>query len=301
MDLRRLRYVVALAEHQNFGRAAASLGIKQPSLSQQINAMESELQLRLFERGTGGVSLTAAGEAFLVHARHAIEYFELAVVDAERAARGESGDIAVSFLGSATYTILPRVLREFRRLHPGLRIRPSELTTARQGREIVDGHLDLGFIRPPLLAEQMSLLRYLPVARETLVVALPSDHPLARRSEIPISVLSTEALILPPRSDEPGSYDSVQRACAQFDFQPLVAAEASQLHTILGLVAGGVGIAIGPSSFQRVPRPDVVCRRLTPRTFMPDLTMIWRKDDRSGAVRNFVNLVSVLHGVVATG
>ena len=200
MELRHLRYFVAVAEELHFGRAARRLEMAQPPLSIQIQRLEKELGVKLLERTQRHVGLTAAGRVFLERARRVLEQAELAVHAAQRAGRGETGSLAVGFVGSATYGVLPEVLRLFRRRFPDVDLMLYEMGSTAQQRAVVEGRLHLGLIRTPrdnagldeALAQQV-------VQREPLVVALPKGHALTRLETLPLIQLAAEPFILFPR------------------------------------------------------------------------------------------------------
>ncbi|MFE0019909.1 LysR family transcriptional regulator [Amycolatopsis sp. NPDC059021] len=291
MELRHLRYFIAVAEHRHFGRAAQSLGIRQPPLSQQIQSLEKELGTRLFDRTSRSVELTKAGHAFITEARKTLRHADQAVASASRAARGHNGQLRIGFIGSAIYSILPALLREFRSRYPGVSLEPVELTSADQAYEIDALRLDVGFVRPPLRAAHGLALASLPVAREHLLVAVSRNHRLAGHRSIPLSFLAEEPLILAPSEGEASLRSKVLQVCSREGFEPVVGGESGQLHTVLGLVAAGVGVGIGPDSVAKVRLGETVYRPLRPAIAAPDLTMVWRAGNDRPVAANFVDMV----------
>ena len=181
MELRHLRYFVAVAAELHFGRAAQKLHISQPPLSMQIRALETELGVKLLNRTRRQVSLTLAGSAFLQDARQIIERSEQAVLSARRAERGEIGELAVGFISVADYNLLPLILREFRRQYPQVALSLKELTTDAQIDDLINNRIDVGFLLPPVMEPTIESV---PVLHEPLIVALPEGHRLARRQQL---------------------------------------------------------------------------------------------------------------------
>lgn len=291
MELQRMRYALAIADHRHFGRAAAALGIGQPALSQQIRALETDLGVRLFDRTGHGVELTAAGEAFCGRVGRAVTAYEEACRAAQRAARGESGRLTVGFISSAMNWLLPRSLRVFCARYPRVDLTVMELASAEQAALLVNGNIDLGLLRPPLRGDYACQLQTSPVAHEKLIVALPSGHALARCRRIPVAALATVPLVMVPRHLEPASHDRVLLLCRQAGFEPLVAAHGPRINTILGMVASGMGATIGPASLKHLVREDVTYRPLTPISYMPDLALARCLGDTYPAVTNFEHII----------
>ncbi|MGW7757657.1 LysR substrate-binding domain-containing protein [Streptomyces violaceusniger] len=264
MELRHLRYALALSEHAHFGRAAAALGIRQPPLSQQIKSLETELGVRLFDRTGHGVRPTAAGEAFLARARQVLDHLDLAVRDAADAGRGETGSLAIGFLGTALAAVLPEVLTAFRTRRPQVRLELRELPSARQIEALLDGSLDAGVICGPPPVSARRRLSSLPLGRETLVAAVPSGHPLTGAAAVPVRALDGEPLILSSRQAEPAAADVALAVCRAAGVEPRIAHEAHNLHTLLGLVACGLGIGIGPAGMRRFRHVGVTLLPLEP-------------------------------------
>ncbi|GAA2205411.1 LysR family transcriptional regulator [Nonomuraea monospora] len=290
MNLQQLRYVVALAEELNFGRAALREGVRQPPFSQQIGKLEEELGVRLFERTTRQVRLTAAGEAFVAEARTSLAHAELAAEAARRAGRGEAGRLAIGFVGSATNLTLPRVLRRFRARYPGVQVELRELTTAQQAEELRQGLLDVGLLHAPLAGPAAEVLSTRTVARELLLAALPSGHPLASRTPLLAAALAEEPFVMFPRRYGSALYDQITGVARAAGFEPVIVQEAVQMQTIVGLVAAGIGVSIVPESVARLRRGDVVFRPLAPATRVVTLDVTWRTGDANPIVRNFRDL-----------
>jgi DNA-binding transcriptional LysR family regulator len=260
MELRHLRYFVAVAEELHFSRAAARLNIAQPPLSRQIRDLERELGAELLERVKRRVQLTPAGRAFLPEARLTLTQAERARRTAQRAARGEIGRLRVGFVEAATFSgILPDVLRFFRKHYPDVALELFELSSLQQAEALREGRIDVGLLHsPPPDAEQW--LQVERILRDPLVAALPLGHRLARRARLTLRALAPEPLLLFPRQNGPALYDRIIAAYRAAGFSPSVVQEAAQMHTLAGLVAAGLGVALVPGSIVRLRRPGVVYR-----------------------------------------
>lgn len=289
MELRHLRYFVALAEELHFGRAAARLHMAQPPLSQQIKQLEAELGFQLFYRTKRSVQLTAAGERFLLETQLIFERLDQAIATGRRTSRGELGELAIGFVSSASYSILPTLLQQFRQAFPEVALTLRELTSQVQLEALRENRIDLGFVRPPVSEPGLSQQ---PVLRESLVLALSEKHPLAPETTVAIAALATESFILFPRLLAPGLYDQMIGLCQQGGFSPKVVQEAVQMQTIIGLVAAEIGIALVPRSLQNLQRSGVVYRPLHEPTPQVEIVLIWRQDDPSPTVQQFLAMIS---------
>ncbi len=289
MELRHLRYFVAVAEELHFGRAAKRLAMSQPPLSQQIKLLEEEIGVVLFLRTKRQVELTAAGEVFLGEARKAIAQAEHAIRAARRAARGEIGRLAVGFVSSAVYGQVPSIFRLMRSRYPGVSLVLQDLTSEEQVEAVKANRIDVGLIRPPVLAAESLAMRV--IWRETLMVALPEGNPLAREAEIAVEALAGESFIQIPRHVAPGFYDQCIRICARAGFAPKIVQEARTTPTIVSLIAGGMGVSILPSSLMSLQRSGVVYRPLKTPAPTTDMAVIWRPADESPTLRSFLEII----------
>ena len=279
MELRHLRYFVAVAEERHFGRAAARLHIAQPPLSQQIRRFEAELGEPLLYRTTRSVELAPAGEVLLERAREILAAVDAAIDDARRAARGEYGRLAVGFTGSSTYELLPALAAALRRELPGvvLDLR-GELLTPAQVARLVDGRLDLGLLRPPVRERDLSL----EVLRsEPLVAVLPESHPLADAEAVALERLEHEPFVTYPSHFRSVLHDAVEDACAAHGFKPLAAHEVAETATLVSFVAAGLGVSLVPASVRNMTVQGAVYRPLAGDATRVELAMAWRRaDDR---------------------
>jgi DNA-binding transcriptional LysR family regulator len=261
MELRQLRYFVAVAEELHFRRAAARLHISQPPVSQQIAALEDELGCRLLIRTRRRVELTPAGEAFLRDARAMLSELDVAVSTARRIDTGQVGLLRVTFVGSALFSIVPGTVQRFRRARPDVEIELRERSTVEQLRALNAGVVDLALVRPPI--EPDDRLHAEPVMRERTVAAIPAAHPLANLRRIPLRRLAAEPLVLFPRVQAPGFHDLLTGRMAATGTSPHVVQYAPEMLTIIGLVAAGIGVSPVPASVAHLALDGVTYRPLS--------------------------------------
>ena len=285
MELRHLRYFVAVAEELHFHRAAERLHMSQPPLSQQIRALETELGVELLRRNRRRVELTEAGAAFLDEVRGILASVQHAGDLARRVARGEVGKLSVGFVGSAMYATLPEILRAFRSRHPDVELHLRPFPTAPQLEALRDGRVDVGFLRPPVQRVGLELQT---IQRETIVVALPESHELAGTTSIAITQLREETFVLLARTESPGVYDSLALTLAELAGSPRAVQEADDMQTLIGLVAAGIGVALVPASVSLLDRPGVVYRALSGRAPTVELALAWRSGPLSPVVSAFL-------------
>lgn len=289
MELRHLKYFVVVAEELHFGRAAEKLSISQPPLSQQIQQLEREVGARLFHRTSRQVELTEAGRVLLVEARQILKAVDQATSDVKRAARGELGRIGIGFVASATYDILPDILRRFRSEYQEIALDLVEMHSAEQGAALRDRRIDIAFSRPPLVDDDLVTEA---VSAEDLVVAVAESHPLARRGpEVRLADLADQPFILYPRNPLPSYADFVIRACEAAGFSPSIAQETLQMQTALSLVSAGLGVTLVPASVQKLGRSGVEYLRLAPPAPSTLLSISTRRNDRSPMLANFIGVV----------
>jgi DNA-binding transcriptional LysR family regulator len=292
MELRHLRYFIAVAEEGHITRAAERIGMQQPPLSQQIRALETELGVQLLRRKPRGVELTEAGRALLEDARAILAHVDHAFAATQRTARGEQGRIAVGFTSSAPFhPFVPRVIRAFRESYPLVALTLDESGTTELIDDLLHERVDAAFIRTPV-ADPMGIMID-PVLEEAMLVALPGTHPLAdAETALPLVALAAETFIVYRRRSGPGLYDAIFAACHAAGFSPLVGQEAPRIVSTLNLVAAGLGIAIVPASLQRMQMDGVTYRRIegTPQPRAP-LLLATRRGDTGAVVRHFLDLV----------
>jgi DNA-binding transcriptional LysR family regulator len=288
MELRHLRYFVAVAEELHFGRAAERVRIAQPPLSQQIRRLEGELGVQLFDRTKRRVELTHAGRAFLREARQTLAGAEQAVRAAQQASRGEVGELAVGFVGSATYHIVPLALKTFRQRFPKVELVLEELSPTEQVERLRLGEIQVGFFRS---VSDDEALKFEWILEERLVMALPETHPLARQKGVHLAKLSQDSFVLFPRAIGPGFYDLIVSQCRRAGFSPRVALEASNMQTIVSLVAAGLGVALVPASCQNFRRVGVMYKAIREPGPKAKMAVAWRRGDRSPVLHAFLDVV----------
>lgn len=293
MELRHLRYFIAVAEEKNFSYAAQRLHIAQPPLSQQISALEAEIGIKLFDRKKRPLQLTSAGQVFLEEARLVLTQLEYAIVQTQRASRGEIGQLVVGTNSSIANSLLPEMLRTFRDRFPHVKLVLRELTASEQIQELDNRRLDVGFDRLPHSHQQDTNLSYLPILRESLVIALPQTHHLATQTEIPLEAMADEPFVLPSLEIVP-SYTEIIHLCQQAGFFPKVVQEATWMITVLSLVAGGVGVALLPSNVQNLQRTGVVYKPIKGANLSREIVVVWRQENSSPVLHEFLNVIREL-------
>ncbi len=287
MELRHLRYFLAVAEELNITRAARRLNMSQPPLTQQIKALEAELGVALIDRAGYRIRLTDAGRLFALEAGRILEEVRRAAQMARAAASGASGRVRVGFTESASFNpLLTSALRVFRAAYPGVEVSLEEHPSIELAAELREGRIDVAFVRPPL-REGRGLVFDL-LEREPLVAALPLGHPLARRRRIALRELARDTFVLYPRAVRPGLADEVVSGCEAAGFTPRVGQYAPQLSSTINLVAASLGISIVPASMRSLQPRLVVYLPLEGEPLHALLGIAYRDEERSSAVRNFV-------------
>ncbi len=296
MELRHLRYFVAVAEELHFGRAAERLHIAQPPLSRQIRDLEREVGTPLFERVPRGVELTPAGQAFLPEARLTLAQAERAQRTAQRAALGETGRLRVGFVEAATHSgILPDVLGFFRVHLPAIGLSLFELDPLRQAEAFRDGRIDLGILQGSMI-EAARWLREESIYSEPIVLAVPGDHRLAGRARFTLANLAGEAFVLFPRQTDLVLFDEIIARCRNAGFSPRVVQEANGWHTLASLVSAGVGIGFVPKSLSAFQQHGVVYRTVPDLSVQMTLSAVWRAGEKSPVRDRFVTALRAVAG-----
>ena len=293
MELRHLRYFLAVAEARHFTRAAERLGIGQPPLSQQIRALENELGTPLFRRLPRGVELTEAGSSFFDDARHIVAAADAAVERAQRVARGDVGRLRIGMINSAPFhPFVPRTIREFGRRYPEIHLSLEENSTPVLAEAVLKEESDIAFVRP-LLGETAELVSEA-LFDEDMLVALPLGHALAHFQSLSLWALAGEAFVLFPRIVGAGLYDEIISACRRNGFSPKVAQETSQVTSIVNLVAAGLGVSLVPASMQQIHSEGVTYRPIAGDAPRARMDLIHRRDDESAATANMIALAREL-------
>ena len=288
MEVRHLRYFVAIAEARSFTRAAAQLHVAQPSLSVQVRQLEAELGVALIDRSRRTIGLTAAGEAMLGESRRLLAQLDASTRLVQRVGSGAVGRLTVGFVPSASNAVLPPLLRAFRTARPEVEVRLEELAPDALVRGTHDGRLDVGFLYLPF--EDPSLATRV-VSREAFVVALPAEHPLAADRDVALADLADEPFILPARHGMPGLHARVLDLCRSAGFLPqAVQDDVWLVQTIVGLVASGSGVALVPESAEALGRRGVAYRPLRDAgSVVVELAAIWRREAVGPVLAAFVD------------
>jgi DNA-binding transcriptional LysR family regulator len=289
MELRRLRYFIAVAEELSFSRAARKLHMAQPPLSNQIKQLEEELGVLLFERTSRGVRITQAGELLLEEARRIFVQMDQISRIVQRVGHGEVGRLTLGFVPSSSNEVLPPILRAFTDRFPGVELFLREMRPDLIVQRLHDKQIDAGFLYLPLEDASLNVEK---VSREPLVLALPETHPLSSEPQVELQAVAEEPFILPARYQlMPGLYGQVTEACRQAGFVPnAVQKDVWLMQTIVGLVAGSIGVALVPASLRNLRRKGVVYKSVYGLSPTVELGMIWRGDDRGEVLSSFLQM-----------
>lgn len=285
MDLRHLRYFIAVAEDLNFTRASERLHIAQPALSQQIRQLEEELGVTLLHRTKRRVALSNAGITFLEHARNIIRATQVAALQAQRAERGDIGRLSIGFFEHMSYTLLPPVFRAYRERFPGVEVDLRWFRVVDQSDALRRGDVDVSFVRP---VGGLDDLQTESLLREPLVLAMPASHRLAALESIPLKECASERFVTYLPSVAPDFHGLITRMCSAAGFAPDVALEVGQVYTCLGLVSAGVGISFVPESVRSIHFNRVVYRPIRGRTPKGEVMLAWRQRNPPALLEGFL-------------
>jgi DNA-binding transcriptional LysR family regulator len=291
LELRQLRYFVTVAEELHFGRAAERLHMTQPPLSQTIAALEDTLGAPLFLRNRRQVELTSAGAALLPEARRLLEGAASLGELVRRAAAGESGRLALSFVTPADYSVLPSLLHDYSAAYPNVQLVLQEATTDLQVDDLLHERIDAGLVIPPLSEKAQVHLDYTKVLEEPLVLCAPSGVLPDGKEPIDLKTLRQLPLIIFPRKSAPSLYDAILSCFHEAGLSPEIGQEAIQMQTIVSLVSAGMGLALVPQSVSNLMRPGVEYRALAGPTPLVELGLAWRRDNASPVLRGFLELL----------
>jgi DNA-binding transcriptional LysR family regulator len=292
MELRHLRYFVGVAEELHFARAAARLGISQPPLSQQIGALERELDVRLFDRTSRSVKLTSAGAAFLEAARATLAQAERAINVAHRAARGELGEFNLGFNASAPFVpVIARAIYGFRQAYPDVNLILTEIAGRVQPTALVDHALDACFARSTRRPDVDETIQVTPILHERLFVAMRSDHHLADRDALCLSDLAGQPLLLYAREEGATFTDELIAMIRGAGVEPVVAHRVREVSTLLGLAAAGVGVTILAESLCALRSTKLVYRPLSDPETVTAIWLLHLRHESSLPCRNFLRII----------
>lgn len=284
IDLRQLRYFQAVAEELHFGRAAARLAIAQPALSRQIQQLEQELGTPLLRRTQRRVELLPAGALLLERSRAIQQELARTLADVRRTGAGELGKLSLGFIHSSTYGLLPVVIRRFRQLYPGIELELHEMPITAQHAALLRGTIDLGLLRVQAAPPELEVV---PVMADPFVLAVPAKHPLAGRERVRLKEVAGEPFVMFSKAEAPLLHDRVQAMCEHAGFSPDVVQRATQLHTMVGLVGGGLGVAVVPGSARNLHPKQVRFLQIADKAEPLHIALGWRRGHETPAIRSF--------------
>ena len=290
MELRYLRYFVTVAERRNFTRAAEELHVAQPAVSQQIKALEGELGVSLLHRTKRSVKLTAAGNAFLSEAKEILARAELSKQIARRAARGETGSLAIGCVSASVSGFLPELIRSYRKSFPAVRVHLFELMPELQLQAFARGKIDVGFTRPLAASDERNFAQER-VYCDRLMLAVPETHSFAKAAWVRLEKFAGEDFVMLKRSEAPELVDQMTQLCAKAGFTPQVVSEPPMINTVLMAVAAGIGVAIVPGCVRRSRQPGVAFLPLRPVSTVIELVVVRLKNETSPTVSAWMELL----------
>jgi DNA-binding transcriptional LysR family regulator len=292
MEIRHLRYFLAVAEELHFTRAASLLHVAQPALSHQIRQLEEEVGVQLLERTKRRVKLTPAGEVFRNRARVVVEQAARAASDAVKVGRGSAGSVAIGVGSTAIWSVLPELVMRFRQIARAATVDIREMEPSDQLEALRHESIDVGIMAAkPRDPELESIL----ILREKLIAVLPARHPMAHRRRIDLKLLAADTLILPGRLGMPGFNEIVLGAFERVGHIPVETLTTRQIQTVICLVAGRLGVALVPESFGRnMQVKGVVYRPITEPAPMAELNAVWRRNNKLPLVTRFQNELRLL-------
>jgi DNA-binding transcriptional LysR family regulator len=284
IELRHLRYFVAVAEELHFGRAALRLNLAQPPLSQQIRKLEELVGYPLFTRTSRSVSLTVAGEALLQRARRTLRNVQRDLDETRSIGHGDVGSLHIGFIGSAMLSTLPGIFRSYREAYPRVRLHLHESFTAQVMEGLENGTLDAGILRD---GDPVEGFHVTTILSEPFIAVLPATHPYARQKSISPAMLRDEPFIYYPRSAGARAYEKPLTLCEAHGFRPQIVQEASHWLTILRLIGAGLGISIAPACVRRIASAEVVCLDLRGAKAVSNIELAWLAGDARPIVERF--------------
>lgn len=299
MELRHLRYFVAVAEELNFTRAAEKLRLAQPSLTRQIHNLEEELGVRLLDRSRNQVSLTEEGKQFLVDARRLVALSLESVRAVQRFSRGESGQLNLGYLFKFNFDLLPAALATFYQVCPDVAINLFDMSPAEQLRALETRKIDLGFVglRPPAALKSMGTLAWECVARHDVVAVLPAHHPLAKKRTIRLLDFRSQFFVAMSEQSHPGSRDWLSSLCLEAGFTPRILQDVELESGLMTFVAEGLGVTLAREQIKNLPHPGVVFRPLA-KAVQADYWIAWHRENRSRALGQCIEIVKKQAGML---
>jgi DNA-binding transcriptional LysR family regulator len=289
MELRHLRYFVAVAEQESFSRAAQTLHVSQSAISEQIADLEREVGIQLLDRGARKTLLTQSGMVFLQHARRVLEEANNALVQTQRAERGEVGTLRIGFFAGSVGEGFPVLVRSFRKAHPHVELSLMEMTPVEQWGALEDGRIDLGFTRIPEPQFRREI-RYETLRLDPIVAILPRDHPRAGVKRLDLKDLANDPFVISARDISPAVYDKVTDLCADAGFAPNIASVSSVWSSVILMVQSGEGVALLPLNHQQLLTKDLVFVPLKSKDATVALCICWSARRDRQLLRSFRDL-----------
>jgi len=289
IELRHLRYFIAVAEELHFRRAAERLHIAQPGLSQQVQALEEQLGVQLLERSRRRVQLTFAGTTLLEEGRRVLALLERAEALTGLAGRGEVGHLTIGVIRSATYKILPNILREYKHRYPKVKLVVRDMVSAVQIECLRRGEIEVGIVRAPVTTEGLVATT---LGQDQVAIVMPDRHPLAKVKKVSLRALANEPLIIWPAAPRPSWADNMIAMCRHAGFEPQIAQEASEPATALSLVSAGLGLTLVPESLTALAWKGVVFRCVPDPAYTTQLLLVHRDEGVSETLGRFLDVAS---------
>jgi DNA-binding transcriptional LysR family regulator len=295
LEFRQLEYAIAVKSHQSFLQAAIAIGLDQGFLSKQIQRLEAKLGFGLFDRTTRPLSVTAAGETFLVRAEKILEQTKKAIELAQATQAGQQGRLDVGINTSIANSKLPDIIQAFLGQFPNVRLTLHELASYEQIEQLQNHQIDIGFFHQHnlqgLLPEDSETFTITPILRESIVLVLPAKHLLAKQTTVSLADLNGKNFVLPPRTLLHDLRNQIDELCIRANCQPVVVQEATWITTVLSLVAGGMGISLLPANVKDLQRTGVVYRDLQEPLPLLEMMAVRRSDNGSVVLRNFLEVI----------
>ena len=289
MELRHLRYLAAVADHQSFSRAAMHLHISQSAISEQMANLEDEVGVRLLERGPKRTTLTEPGKVFLQHARRVLEASNTAIQEAQRAERGHVGTLRIGFFAGGVGDGFPALIRSFRETHPGVELTLSEMHVAEQWKALQEGRIDLAFTRVPEPHLRREV-RHEVIQHDPMVAVLPMSHRSASSKRLDVKELAGERFVVSAREISPSVFDKVIELCADAGFVPNISNVSTVWSSVILLVQSGEGVSLMPNNRQQLGFRDLAFIPLKPKNAFVELCVCWAAKRDRVLLRSFRDL-----------
>lgn len=289
MQIRQLEYFIAVAEELHFGRAAIRLNMTQPPLSLQIQKLEDFLEVKLFNRSKHHVELTEVGKIFLVEAKKILNEIENSINIVKKASKGDVGELKIGYTSHSVYKILPNILQIYYKKFPLVDVKLQQLSTNEQTQALLNNKIQIGLLSPPVNNPDIILET---IHREPLIIALPSNHPLALDTS-PVSVkdLENNPFIITSRDKGTGFYDLIINIFREVDLKPNIIQEVNELHTAISLVSTGLGITIVPLSLEQHKKKNVIYKPLKDIDINLSTCIAWNNSKKNSLIENFLEVV----------